>query len=118
MYQILLIVLLFVAIGLVAVILLQRSEGGALGIGGGGPGGMMSARGAANLLTRATAILATLFVVLAMALTILSRSATDDESVIDDASIEAETAATTDTITLPVGEGDETGGEDDTGDGN
>lgn len=44
MQEVLLVIQLFVAIALVAVILLQRSEGGALGIGG-GPGGMMSARG-------------------------------------------------------------------------
>ena len=53
-----------IAAALVAVVLLQRSEGGGLGIGGGGSGGMggfMSARGTANLLTRATAILAACF---------------------------------------------------------
>ena len=49
-----------ITLALVAVILLQRSEGGALGIGGGGGGGLMTARGAANLLTRATTILAAL----------------------------------------------------------
>lgn len=59
-----------VAVGLVLVILLQRSEGGALGIGGGG-GGFMTARGAGNLLTRTTGILATLFFLLAIGLTIL-----------------------------------------------
>ena len=59
-----------VAVGLVLVILLQRSEGGALGIGGGG-GGFMTARGAGNLLTRTTGILATLFFLLAITLTIL-----------------------------------------------
>ena len=50
-----------IAIALVGVILIQRSEGGGLGIGG-GPAGLMTARGAANLLTRATTILATLFI--------------------------------------------------------
>ncbi|MBL8645761.1 MAG: preprotein translocase subunit SecG [Sphingosinicella sp.] len=49
-----------IAIALVAVILLQRSEGGALGIGG-GPGGLLTARGAGNLLTKSTGILAALF---------------------------------------------------------
>ncbi|MBW7945781.1 MAG: preprotein translocase subunit SecG, partial [Sphingomonadaceae bacterium] len=49
-----------IAIALVAVILLQRSEGGALGIGG-GPGGLLTARGAGNLLTKSTGILAPLF---------------------------------------------------------
>ena len=46
-----------IAVALVGLVLVQRSEGGALGIGGGG-GGFMSGRGAANLLTRMTAILA------------------------------------------------------------
>ncbi len=56
-----------VAAGLVGVILMQRSEGGGLGIGG-SPSGMMSARGAADFLTRTTRILAILFVVLSIAL--------------------------------------------------
>jgi preprotein translocase subunit SecG len=55
------------AIALVGVVLLQRSEGGALGMGG-GPSGFMSARGASNLLTRATSILATLFVLTSLGL--------------------------------------------------
>ena len=58
-----------VAAALVGVILMQKSEGGGLGIGGGGsPGGMMSARGAADFLTRATRWLAGAFVVLSIAL--------------------------------------------------
>ena len=56
-----------VAAALVLVILIQRSEGGGLGVGG-SPGGLMSARGAANFLTRMTAILATMFVILSIAL--------------------------------------------------
>ena len=57
-----------VAAALVGVILMQRSEGGGLGVGGGSPSGLMSARGAADFLTRSTAILATLFVVLSIIL--------------------------------------------------
>ncbi|WP_068075847.1 preprotein translocase subunit SecG [Novosphingobium lentum] len=56
-----------VAALLVGVILMQKSEGGGLGVGG-SPSGLMSARGAADFLTRATTILATLFVVLSIAL--------------------------------------------------
>lgn len=56
-----------VAAALVAVILMQRSEGGGLGIGG-SPSGMMSARGAADFLTRSTKWLAVLFVVLSIVL--------------------------------------------------
>ena len=62
-----------VAAALVGVILIQRSEGGGLGIGGGGsPGGILSARGAANFLTRMTAILAVAFVVLSIILAALA----------------------------------------------
>ncbi len=60
-----------VAALLVAVILMQKSEGGGLGVGG-SPAGLMSARGAADFLTRATAVLATLFVVLSIALAALA----------------------------------------------
>ena len=59
MITIILVIHLLIATAMVGVILIQRSEGGALGgLGGGTMGGMMSARGTANLLTRATAILA------------------------------------------------------------
>ena len=56
---------------LVAVILMQKSEGGGLGVGG-SPAGLMSARGAADFLTRATAILATLFVAMSILLAALA----------------------------------------------
>ena len=59
MQTVLIVFHLMVVIGLVATVLLQRSEGGALGVGGGG--GFMTGRGQANALTRATAILGTLF---------------------------------------------------------
>ena len=73
MELIILIIHLFLAIALVGVILLQKSEGGALGIGGGGGmGGFLTARGAANLLTRTTAILATLFIITSLSLAIIA----------------------------------------------
>lgn len=59
-----------IAAALVGVILLQRSEGGALGIGA-GPSGMMTARGAANLLTRATSWLAAAFIATSIILAVL-----------------------------------------------
>ena len=68
MQTLLIVIHLIVVVALVAVVLLQRSEGGALGIGGGG--GFMTGRGQANVLTRATAILATMFFVTSLALTI------------------------------------------------
>lgn len=60
-----------VAALLVTVILMQKSEGGGLGVGG-GPAGFMSARGAADFMTRATSVLATVFVALSIALAALA----------------------------------------------
>jgi preprotein translocase subunit SecG len=71
MATILLVVHITVAVTMIVMILLQRSEGGALGIGGGG-GGFVSGRGAANFMTRTTAILATIFFVTSITLGILS----------------------------------------------
>jgi len=68
---ILLTIHILVCIALVGVVLLQRSEGGALGMGG-GPAGFMSARGAGDLLTRTTWILFTAFLVLSVSLTLIS----------------------------------------------
>ena len=79
MTEVLLSIHLMIAAALVVIILLQRSEGGGLGIGGGGGGGggmggFMSARGTANLLTRATAILATCFFTTSLTLAIIADS--------------------------------------------
>ena len=68
--SILLTIHILVCISLIGVILLQRSEGGAFGMGGGGGGNFMTARGAGDLLTRVTAILAGLFFVLSLTLTL------------------------------------------------
>jgi preprotein translocase subunit SecG len=67
LFTFLLIVQTIIATVLIILILMQRSEGGGLA-GGGSPAGMMSARGASDFLTRGTAILATVFVVLSIAL--------------------------------------------------
>ncbi len=67
MFTFLLILQTMVATLLIVLILMQRSEGGGLA-GGGSPAGMMSARGASDFLTRGTAILATIFVVLSIVL--------------------------------------------------
>jgi preprotein translocase subunit SecG len=83
MTTVLLVVHLMVVIALVAVVLLQRSEGGALGIGGGGGGGFMTSRGTANVLTRATAILAAVFFATSMALSILPRFVGGPASILD-----------------------------------
>jgi preprotein translocase subunit SecG len=70
-FTFLLVVQAIIAAALVTVILMQRSEGGGLGVGG-SPSGLMSARGAANFLTRATTILATLFVGLSVVLAVIA----------------------------------------------
>jgi preprotein translocase subunit SecG len=71
-----------VAFALVCVVLMQRSEGGGLGIGGGGsPGGLMSARGAADFLTRTTKWLAVMFVVLSIALAAVAINATSGREI-------------------------------------
>ncbi len=83
MEAVLLTIHLIVTIALIGVILLQRSEGGALGIGGGGGGNLFSARGAANALTRTTAILAVVFFLTSIGLTILSVQQNRPASVFD-----------------------------------
>ena len=77
MANVLLIIHLFVTLALIGVVLIQRSEGGGLGIGTSqGMGGFMSGRGTANLLTRSTAILGTMFFVLSLALALLTAGGT------------------------------------------
>lgn len=81
MQTILLVIYLMVVVALIGVVLIQRSEGGGLGIGGGS--GFMSARGTANALTRTTAILATLFFVLALGMGIIARYETQPTDILD-----------------------------------
>ena len=83
MYQILLVIHVMLVLTLIATVLLQRSEGGALGMGGGGAGGLMSGRAQANLLTRATTVLATLFMVSSMALTLMVTNLDGGESIVE-----------------------------------
>lgn len=71
METLLIVIHLLIVVALVGVVLMQRSEGGGLGIGGGS--GFMTARGAANALTRTTAILAAAFFATSLALALLSR---------------------------------------------
>jgi len=72
MQTVLLVIHLLIAIALVGSVLLQKSEGGALGMGGGGMSGFMTGRSTANLLTRTTAILAALFFATSVALVLLA----------------------------------------------
>ena len=78
---------LIIAVALICFVLLQRSEGGALGMGGGGSGmgGLFSARGAADTLTRTTAILAVLFFATCIGLNILALHGRDQSSILDSA---------------------------------
>ena len=73
LFTFVLIVQTLVAVSLITLILMQRSEGGGLA-GGGSPAGMMSARGASDFLTRGTAILATAFVALSIVLAAMAAS--------------------------------------------
>lgn len=84
MTAVLLIIHLLVTLALIVVVLLQRSEGGGLGIGtSGGMGAFMGGRGTANLLTRATAILGTLFFVLSLTLALLNQGTRQPRSLLD-----------------------------------
>ncbi len=82
MTTLLLVIHIFLALALVITVLLQRSEGGALGIGG-GQGGMMSGRGQANLLTRTTGVLAGLFMLNCLVLAILAGANKQPRSIFD-----------------------------------
>jgi preprotein translocase subunit SecG len=75
MQTVLVVLQLFISIALIVVVLLQKSEGGAFGMGGSGSGlgGLFSPRGAADTLTRATTVLGVLFFLTSIALTILSQ---------------------------------------------
>lgn len=79
----LLVLHLMIASALVGVVLLQRSEGGALGIGGGGGGGFLTGRGTANLLTRTTAALAAAFFATSILLTLLAQHGSPARSIFD-----------------------------------
>ena len=81
METVLIVIHLMVVIALVGVVLLQRSEGGGLGIGGGS--GFMTARGAANALTRTTGFLAVAFFVTSLSLSILARYGAQPGDILD-----------------------------------
>ncbi|MEE2662185.1 MAG: preprotein translocase subunit SecG [Pseudomonadota bacterium] len=83
MIEVLLVIHIILALSLVGIVLVQRSEGGALGMGGATMGGLMTTRGSANLLTRATAVVAACFIASSLALAILSSSNQKPKSIID-----------------------------------
>lgn len=92
LFTFLLVVQTLVALALVSVILMQRSEGGGLGVGG-SSSGLMTARGAADFLTRATSILAMIFIALSITLAALAGTRGDTQAI--DTSLVGETAPIT-----------------------
>lgn len=82
MVETVLVIHILVAITMIILVLLQRSEGGALGIGGGQGGGLFTGRGVADTLTRMTTILAVIFFLTSISLTVLSSMQASD-SVLD-----------------------------------
>ena len=86
MTTVIVVIHLLLTIALVGTVLIQRSEGGGLGIGGGGGGGMggfMTGRATANLLTRATAILAAGFFSTSLLLAIIASNGREQGSILD-----------------------------------
>jgi preprotein translocase subunit SecG len=106
MFTFLLVVQTLVAAALVGVILMQRSEGGGLGVGG-SSAGLMTARGAADFLTRATAILGGLFIVLSILLAAIAgvsrESTTVDTSLAKPLPVQQAPATPTAPATAPTG---------------
>ena len=86
METIFLVIHALLALLLIIIVLIQRAEGGALGIGGGADG--MSPRGASDALTRTTAIIATLFIITSISLTIISLRSNDRSLSFDDEVLE------------------------------
>ena len=103
METVVIVIHLMVVLALVLVVLLQRSEGGALGIGGGGGGGLMSSRGTANILTRATAILAVAFFATSLTLSLIAGNQDSPASILDAAPV------ATDGATVPADSGTDNG---------
>lgn len=105
MQEVVLIIHLVIAVALVIVILMQRSEGGAATLtGGSASGGFMSVRGAANFLTRMTAILAGLFIITSLVLAMLATRAGDQSrSIMDKAKPETSAPAAPAAPAKPAG---------------
>ncbi|HZS83749.1 MAG TPA: preprotein translocase subunit SecG [Stellaceae bacterium] len=83
MTAVVLVIHLILAVAMIGVVLLQKSEGGGLGIGGGGMSGFMTGRSTANLLTRTTAILAAGFFATSIALAFLAGTGGTPRSIMD-----------------------------------
>ena len=101
---ILLTIHILIAIALVGTVLLQRNEGGGLGIGGSSSGGFMTARGTANLLTRTTAILAACFFATSIGLAIIAGAGTSTKSIVDDVLESSTTVEKSSEPAVPTGQ--------------
>lgn len=114
MATVILFIHLLIAAAMVGVVLMQKSEGGALGIGGsgggGGAGGFLTGRGQANLLTRVTAGLAMAFFATSIALTVLGQRSGGDESIFDKTTAPAATEKAPAGKDAPASSGDEPSG--------
>jgi preprotein translocase subunit SecG len=102
MTTVLLVVHIMIAIALICVVLLQRSEGGALGIGGGG-GGFMTGRSAGNALTKTTAVLAAAFFATSLSLTIIARNTSTPASIFNQAGTPVQGGGALPGLVLPSG---------------
>jgi preprotein translocase subunit SecG len=102
MQTVLLIVHLLIAMGVVGLVLMQRSEGGALGMGGGG-GGLISGRGAADVLAKSTTALGVLFIITSMTLTLVAAGRDERRSVIEGAPVSAPAPAPAPVQEVPAG---------------
>src|SRR6266481_9783593 len=104
MITVILVVHLMIAAALIGVILLQKSEGGALGMGGGGMSGFMTGRSTANLLTRATAILAAAFMMTSVLLVVMHNRERAPRSIIEQSTPAAPTAPAPPPLPTPPAE--------------
>lgn len=86
MVTVLITIHIMLVIAMIVLVLLQRSEGGALGIGGGGGGGFMSARGAADALTKTTTVVAAGFFLTSIALGVIATGDSRTNTILDNAS--------------------------------
>ncbi|MBT8425853.1 MAG: preprotein translocase subunit SecG [Silicimonas sp.] len=118
MENVVLVIHLILALGLIGVVLLQRSEGGGLGLGGGGGGGgLVSSRAAATALGKVTWLLAIAFICTSLTLTIIAAQNSANSSVLDQIGIDAPTPSGNDLLPsgdalLPPVTGGEGGGLD------
>ena len=104
MQTLLLVAELIIAVALIGFVLLQRSEGGALGMGGGSSmGGLFTPRGAADTLTRTTAILAFLFFATCIGLNLLALHGRNETSILDSVAPAAPVKTAPAPAPLPIG---------------